>query len=1325
MTGPNEKPDPASRNDADKPALTGQDFGDAFAAYQKIEGLFDLLRRPADAGEAHTDDVLVPGKVLGEFAILRPLAAGGMGQVYLARQESLGRLVALKVCKPEIARDARMKNRFTAEALSLAQLAHPNVVPVLSTGEDQEYLYLAMEYVAGPTLAQVIQAIQIAPADSLASTVVARVLASPDGNDQGQAWGNGHARLDRAYQTWAVQTLQQVAQGLAAAHAAGILHRDIKPANIVFAANGVPKIVDFGLARTARTPSTTVAGEFYGTPAYTSPEQARGDVEAVSPASDVFSFGVLLFECLSLNRPFRGRTSADVLSAVLNSDAPLLRRAEKRIPWELEAITDKCLRKNPSHRYPSAQALADDLRNYLELRPVLARRPSKIGRVGRMIRRRPWAAAFLLTLVIAAVLSVFVAKSAWAEFKADKIRTFAKCVDEGDVALFRCLTGRRPTWLPDLIEQYRRTGIDAYSAAIELEPNAVRPLVQRARLHAAKKETLELALTDFDKAQQFAPGFGSIAKFRGYVLEDLGRNDEGRAVREEAKNLYPTSADDLYWLGVLAHSREHDREVSFDFLSRALLLAPSDYWSRIERAYFARKPAEGAGAADERMMTELEFAKHIRPDLPFAWEYLANAKRATDPIGCKADLREQIERFGLDIMRAHEMSALLQNEKKHEEARALLLSVLADDHGGGTADRLGELEYKLGHFEQARDWCRRAVNEGMRHPMVYIRLASALTALSDWSGAEKAYLDGIAVNQEAFLYQSLAHWYDARGRFADAENIFRKACDLPLELDHSSGSLNDASSVVQNISSGQRTITVPRARAVEAVVKNFGSGHRLFALFLGGRHGRLAESAEVLERGIARLEEALRLIKQPQPSTARLVAEEIAALRVTLGLVYMHAGRRNDAISIVDGELKRMPFRAVNAPMMIDLLRNLGMEESALEVARLAEYTIWRSAASDDQTSRKTANSIVDGQLNRMGLVNELRHRLETRRALRDEISELEYRRLATICRGQDAEDILAEGTVRNPRSVGLQSEYMQVFARAGRKVEAWKAYEKAKELYFAQLGGNEAPALPGEPQPTPIAPAHVAGPWYVFLLQEGKEDEFRRLDERLRAACPTAKTDAEGLLVPRGMAEFRTGRYAAAVESLNVCLEKHLWKGVVNESIIVEALAKSHRALGRRQAAISSYRRVLQISGVEPKLLSEFLCLVVEENGVSGLLRELPAFDQSPKPDMRVSATLTCFAAWATLAKGDKDAAFENLVQAETYVRMASQQPKFGEDEGVVWGVILQIVAEELANKARAIRATEFLKKYPAERVGAMRQIFAIKAKPKPLPPIKSFQGP
>jgi tRNA A-37 threonylcarbamoyl transferase component Bud32 len=273
MAAPNKKDDEILRamfaSGVNENQSADPEIGEAVAAYRKVEALFDILRLPAESLEASPADDLSIGKKLGEFEIVRPLASGGMGRIYLARQESLGRLVALKVCNPEVAREPRMKSRFVTEAHSLAKLAHPNIVPVVTTGEDQGYLFLAMEYVAGPNLAQVLQALQSAGTDSLASAVVQKVLACSEDENRTDPRNNGHARLDRAYQTWILQALRQVAQGLAAAHADGILHRDIKPANIVFAANGIPKIVDFGLARNSPTPSTTVAGEFYGTPAYT------------------------------------------------------------------------------------------------------------------------------------------------------------------------------------------------------------------------------------------------------------------------------------------------------------------------------------------------------------------------------------------------------------------------------------------------------------------------------------------------------------------------------------------------------------------------------------------------------------------------------------------------------------------------------------------------------------------------------------------------------------------------------------------------------------------------------------------------------------------------------------------------------------------------------------------------------------------------------------------------------------------------------------------------------------------------------------------------
>jgi serine/threonine protein kinase/Flp pilus assembly protein TadD len=1294
MTAPDEHDDPAHRalpksgSDPEQGIDEGLD-GAVAAAYARVEALFDLLRRPASALQGHDTDALAPGDLLGEFAVLRPLASGGMGHVYLARQQPLGRLVALKVCKPEAARDARLKARFVTEAVALAQLNHPNVVPVLSTGEARGYLYLAMEYVAGPTLAQVLQTIRGAGPESLASAVVARVLSSRDADEHGQPWRAHPARLDRAYFVWVIETLQRVAQGLAAVHAAGILHRDVKPANIVFAADGAPKIVDFGLARTAGGPSTTVTGEFFGTPAYTSPEQARGDLESVSPASDVFSFGVTLFECLSLDRPFPGQTSADVLSAVLNSDAPLLRQAEKTIPWELEAITDKCLRKAPADRYASGEPLAADLRNYLELRPITARPMSKIGRVGRLMRRRPWVAAFLIALVAAAVLGGFLAKATWehyqaeqdaakASYEAERRATFAKQVDEGDAALFRCLTGQRPTWLPAAIEQTRQRGLDAYSAALDIDPTADWPLVQRARLHASRAETLDRALADIEEAQRLQPNFRSIRTFRAYFLEALGRQEEGRVAREEAKNLPPASAKDLYWLGVIACSQQGDYEAANTYFSQALLLEPNDYWSRLERALYGRRRGENGVAASQRLMAELAIAKTIRPDLPFASELLAASKATLDPPGRKKELEQLIEKFGLDVLRAHDMAEVLQKDGKHDEAEAMLRKVLEQDTGGRTAEKLADLAYRRGRYGAACDWYRRAIAEGMNYPTVYLHLAFACTALKDWGKAERAYRDGMArYPEEPFLYWNLGTWYEARGRVADAEQVYRKGCELPAELKSSPRS------------SGQAT--------------DLASCYRCLA-FLLVRLKRQAESVEVLEHGIARLETTLAAVKEGPGAPTESLEHELAGLRELLGQGYLAGGKREDALRLLDAELKKRPLGFGRAQMLISLLNQLGMQQGALDVARLVEFTSHHQTPPADDL--RAVRGMVDLQLQQMGLFNEHFERLETRRALGEELSAEDYGWYSTYG-APGALDIIGEGIRKHPGSVRLHADHMQLLARAGRREEAWKAYEKGRDLYFAQVDQNEAPELPIDlPQLPPPAPVAVALPWYTFLLQEGKDDEFHRLEQRLQALCVKAGTNADELMPPRATAEFATGRYGEAVKSLQACLDRKLG----SEVLMRGALARSLRALARREDAIEEYRRAVRVSGIDPSLLSELLCLVVEAHGVDGLARELGSYEEARKgQNLRLRAALSAFWSWAALAQGQGKAASGHLADAVSYAVLASREPTIGGEDGLACAVILRIVAEKLGNANGLAVATELVKRYPAERVSAVGKVFVL----------------
>jgi tetratricopeptide (TPR) repeat protein len=301
----------------------------------------------------------------------------------------------------------------------------------------------------------------------------------------------------------------------------------------------------------------------------------------------------------------------------------------------------------------------------------------------------------------------------------------------------------------------------------------------------------------------------------------------------------------------------------------------------------------------------------------------------------------------------------------------------------------------------------------------------------------------------------------------------------------------------------------------------------------------------------------------------------------------------------------------------------------------------------------------------------------------------------------------------------------MELLAKAGRKEEAWKAYEKARDLYFAQMDSRQSPALPGEMRgnelaralpgdlrdsEVPLSPVRVVGPWYQYLLQEAKDDELRRLEDRLREICPKTHTDAKQLLLPRAVAEFYARRYAAAAKSLETCLEMKLWNELASEATITGALATSLQALGQRQDAIKWSRRAAQLSSDDPNLLSLFFSFVVMEQGVNGLSRELPNYDLARlRVDARLNATLSCFDSWAAAAKGDEKAAFENLVQASSYIRLASQQPNFGGDYAIVCGVILQIVSEKLADSGRKDEATEFLKRFPADRVAAMKKQFSI----------------
>jgi WD40 repeat protein len=302
---------------------------------------------------------------IGRFELKQRLGAGAFGEVHRAFDPQMQREVALKLPLPGTS--AAALERFLREARAAAGLCHPHIVPVFDAGEEDGRHYIASEFVAGKSLAALIDDKPLEPRQ-------------------------------------AAQLVRSLAEALAYAHRAGIVHRDVKSLNVLVDEQGEPHLLDFGLAHIAETlEQMTSEGAILGTPAYMAPEQARGQQGKPLPASDQYSLGVVLYELLTGRTPFEG-PPAVVLTLVLNRDPEPPRKRNPRVPRALETICLKAMAKEPGRRYADCAALADDLRRWLDDEPIQARRLSLAERAVRWCKRRP--ALTALTLVTTACLLV-------------------------------------------------------------------------------------------------------------------------------------------------------------------------------------------------------------------------------------------------------------------------------------------------------------------------------------------------------------------------------------------------------------------------------------------------------------------------------------------------------------------------------------------------------------------------------------------------------------------------------------------------------------------------------------------------------------------------------------------------------------------------------------------------------------------------------------------------------------------------------------------------------------------------------------------------------
>jgi formylglycine-generating enzyme required for sulfatase activity len=388
------------------PGLTDDEHDELIERLRAIGALVVPAARPDFLKDDASGETL--GQI-GEYRLLRRLGGGAMGDVFLAEQTSLGRLVALKTQRADLAASPKAMARFEREAQALAQVAHPSVVGVHGFGREGELRYLVMELLPGRSLKELLDE--------------PRAGEAPPTSVQVARWG------------------VELAKGLQAVHQAGLLHRDVKPSNVRISETGHAVLVDFGLARLSTASELSRPGEFVGSPAYAAPEQVQG-VSDLDARADVYGLGATLYHALAGRPPFVGEGIESVLHGVLHRDPPALRSLNPNLPRDLELVCAKALEKARERRYASAEAFAMDLKAVLELRPVSAK---PIGWTGRALRwsRRNASAASSMVLALLTVLAALIVLG-WTRHRAEveRLDTAASYVEDARGAIENYRTER-------------------------------------------------------------------------------------------------------------------------------------------------------------------------------------------------------------------------------------------------------------------------------------------------------------------------------------------------------------------------------------------------------------------------------------------------------------------------------------------------------------------------------------------------------------------------------------------------------------------------------------------------------------------------------------------------------------------------------------------------------------------------------------------------------------------------------------------------------------------------------------------------------------------